>query len=91
MLHVAVFYFSNVRGKVSTLLLHVISPRPATSPFPKRYVRQVNHDFYSEHRVLHPNGSGKTTLFYMIVGIISPDKGNIFYRCLSMTIALSIA
>ncbi len=28
--------------------------------------------------LLGPNGSGKTTLFYMIVGIISPDKGNIF-------------
>ncbi|MEN2998711.1 MAG: LPS export ABC transporter ATP-binding protein [Brevinematia bacterium] len=28
---------------------------------------------------LGPNGSGKTTTFYMIVGIVSPDGGNIFF------------
>ncbi|MFN4245422.1 MAG: LPS export ABC transporter ATP-binding protein [Brevinematia bacterium] len=28
---------------------------------------------------LGPNGSGKTTTFYMIVGIVSPDSGNIFF------------
>jgi len=29
--------------------------------------------------LLGPNGAGKTTCFYMIVGIISPDKGRIFF------------
>jgi lipopolysaccharide export system ATP-binding protein len=29
--------------------------------------------------LLGPNGAGKTTTFYMIVGIISPDEGNIFF------------
>ncbi len=29
--------------------------------------------------LLGPNGAGKTTSFYMIVGIISPDKGKILF------------
>ncbi|HQK79747.1 MAG TPA: ATP-binding cassette domain-containing protein, partial [Syntrophales bacterium] len=28
--------------------------------------------------LLGPNGAGKTTTFYMIVGLIRPDGGNIF-------------
>ncbi len=28
--------------------------------------------------LLGPNGSGKTTLFYIIVGIVAPDKGSIY-------------
>lgn len=28
--------------------------------------------------LLGPNGAGKTTTFYMTVGLIKPDKGNIF-------------
>src|SRR5664280_1420390 len=27
--------------------------------------------------LLGPNGAGKTTTFYMIVGLVSPDSGNI--------------
>lgn len=29
--------------------------------------------------LLGPNGAGKTTTFYMIVGVIFPDRGNILY------------
>jgi len=29
--------------------------------------------------LLGPNGAGKTTTFYMIVGLITPDKGKIFF------------
>lgn len=29
--------------------------------------------------LLGPNGAGKTTTFYMVVGLISPDEGKIFY------------
>ncbi len=29
--------------------------------------------------LLGPNGAGKTTTFYMITGVISPDKGRIFF------------
>jgi lipopolysaccharide export system ATP-binding protein len=28
--------------------------------------------------LLGPNGAGKTTSFYMIVGLVKPDKGNVF-------------
>ncbi len=28
--------------------------------------------------LLGPNGAGKTTTFYMIVGLVRPDKGNVF-------------
>src|SRR5437763_1904007 len=30
--------------------------------------------------LLGPNGAGKTTSFYMIVGLISPDSGNVLLR-----------
>ena len=29
--------------------------------------------------LLGPNGAGKTTSFYMIVGLIKPNAGNIFW------------
>ena len=34
--------------------------------------------------IIGPNGAGKTTSFYMIVGIIKPEDGNI-YLCLLYT------
>ena len=30
--------------------------------------------------LLGPNGAGKTTSFYMVVGVIKPDSGQIFFR-----------
>ncbi len=30
--------------------------------------------------LLGPNGAGKTTSFYMLVGVIKPDAGNIYFR-----------
>ncbi|MBI4358829.1 MAG: LPS export ABC transporter ATP-binding protein [Candidatus Omnitrophica bacterium] len=30
--------------------------------------------------LLGPNGAGKTTTFYMVVGVIKPDRGTIFFR-----------
>lgn len=35
--------------------------------------------------LLGPNGAGKTTTFYMIVGLISPDKGKIFFSGCDVT------
>lgn len=35
--------------------------------------------------LLGPNGAGKTTTFYMVVGIISPDKGKIFFDNVDIT------
>jgi lipopolysaccharide export system ATP-binding protein len=30
--------------------------------------------------LLGPNGAGKTTTFYMLVGLVSPDKGRVFLK-----------
>ena len=30
--------------------------------------------------LLGPNGAGKTTSFYMIVGLIKPNEGHVFFR-----------
>lgn len=35
--------------------------------------------------LLGPNGAGKTTTFYMIVGVITPDNGKIYYDGESIT------
>ncbi|OGL45553.1 MAG: LPS export ABC transporter ATP-binding protein [Candidatus Schekmanbacteria bacterium RBG_13_48_7] len=45
-------------------------------------VRQMNVEVYCGEVVglLGPNGAGKTTTFYMIVGLLKPDKGKIFFN-----------
>lgn len=35
--------------------------------------------------LLGPNGAGKTTAFYMTIGLISPDKGDIFFQSENVT------
>ena len=35
--------------------------------------------------LLGPNGAGKTTSFYMIVGLIKPDIGNVFFNQTNIT------
>src|SRR6056297_2555466 len=46
----------------------------------RRVVNEVNLDVNKGEIVglLRPNGAGKTTTFYMIVGLIKPDNGQIF-------------
>jgi lipopolysaccharide export system ATP-binding protein len=46
----------------------------------KTVVKRVSIDVEQGEIVglLGPNGAGKTTTFYMIVGLIAPDSGNIF-------------
>ncbi len=46
----------------------------------KRVVDAVDLDIHSGRAVglLGPNGAGKTTTFYMTVGIIRPDRGEVF-------------
>ena len=39
-------------------------------------------DFYA---LLGPNGAGKTTSFYMITGMINPNKGHVFLDNLDIT------
>ncbi len=38
--------------------------------------------------LLGPNGAGKTTSFYMIVGLIKPNGGNIFLDKMEITTLL---
>ena len=35
--------------------------------------------------LLGPNGAGKTTTFYMVVGLIKPDEGNVFLNDQNIT------
>ena len=35
--------------------------------------------------LLGPNGAGKTTTFYMVVGLIKPDVGDVFLNDLNIT------
>ena len=35
--------------------------------------------------LLGPNGAGKTTTFYMVVGLITPDNGNIIFNDKNIT------
>jgi lipopolysaccharide export system ATP-binding protein len=35
--------------------------------------------------LLGPNGAGKTTSFYMVVGLIKPDKGDVFLNDMNIT------
>ncbi|MBI5191120.1 MAG: LPS export ABC transporter ATP-binding protein [Nitrospirae bacterium] len=45
----------------------------------RQVVKKVGLDIKSGEVVglLGPNGAGKTTIFYMIVGLVSPDKGTV--------------
>jgi len=47
----------------------------------RRVVNEVNLEVEKEEVVglLGPNGAGKTTTFYMIVGVIRPNAGKIFF------------
>jgi lipopolysaccharide export system ATP-binding protein len=46
----------------------------------KQVVRDVSFEVNSGQVVglLGPNGAGKTTSFYMVVGLVSPDRGEVF-------------
>ncbi len=52
----------------------------------KKALNGINADFHNSEIVglLGPNGSGKSTLFYIIAGLINPDKGDIFLDNLSI-------
>src|SRR6185369_12009683 len=53
----------------------------------KPVVRQLSFDVKKEEVVglLGPNGAGKTTAFYMTMGLISPDSGEVFFEGQNIT------
>lgn len=60
---------------------HSLEIRGLSKTYGKRYVvKDVNLSVKTGEIVglLGPNGAGKTTTFYMVVGMIRPEKGNIF-------------
>ncbi len=59
---------------------HTLEIRNLSKAYGKRYVvKDVNVSLKTGEiaGLLGPNGAGKTTTFYMVVGMISPEKGNI--------------
>jgi lipopolysaccharide export system ATP-binding protein len=48
----------------------------------RRVVNEISLDVSQKEVVglLGPNGAGKTTTFYMIVGVIQPEEGNVFFN-----------
>ena len=53
----------------------------------KRVVNEVNIHVMPGEIVglLGPNGAGKTTSFYMIVGLVKPDEGQVFFQGKNVT------
>jgi lipopolysaccharide export system ATP-binding protein len=68
--------------------VHTISVSNLVKIFKKRkVVKDVSFDFHEGEVVglLGPNGAGKTTTFYMIVGFITADSGNIMFNDVDIT------
>lgn len=63
-----------------------------TKELVKRYGKRtvVNHVSFEVNQgeivgLLGPNGAGKTTSFYMVVGLVKPDEGEVFLDDLNIT------
>jgi lipopolysaccharide export system ATP-binding protein len=54
----------------------------------RRVVNEVSVDVNQKEVVglLGPNGAGKTTTFYMIVGVIQPEEGDVFFNDTRITL-----
>jgi lipopolysaccharide export system ATP-binding protein len=61
--------------------MHLLEAKGLSKYYGKRHVVRGLSLFLSTGEIvglLGPNGAGKTTTFYMMVGLIKPDSGNIF-------------
>lgn len=61
--------------------MHLLEAKGLSKHYGKRHVvKGLNLSVHTGEIVglLGPNGAGKTTTFYMMVGLIKPDGGNIF-------------
>jgi lipopolysaccharide export system ATP-binding protein len=63
-----------------------------TADLVKQYGKRtvVNHVSFDVHQgeivgLLGPNGAGKTTSFYMVVGLVKPDSGEVFLNDVNIT------
>lgn len=71
---------------------HILKEKIHTAHLIKRYGgRTVVNDSSIEVSqgeivgLLGPNGAGKTTSFYMVVGLVKPDEGNVFLNDVNIT------
>ncbi|MDI6889730.1 MAG: LPS export ABC transporter ATP-binding protein [Thermodesulfovibrionales bacterium] len=61
--------------------MHLLEAKGLLKTYGRRYVVKDLNLYLSTGEIiglLGPNGAGKTTTFYMMVGLIKPDKGKIF-------------
>jgi lipopolysaccharide export system ATP-binding protein len=61
--------------------MHILEAKGLSKYYGKRHVVKGLSLYVSTGEIvglLGPNGAGKTTTFYMMVGLIKPDGGNIF-------------
>jgi lipopolysaccharide export system ATP-binding protein len=61
--------------------MHILEAKGLSKAYGKRQVLRNLNLYLSTGEIvglLGPNGAGKTTTFYMIVGLIRPENGNIF-------------
>lgn len=67
----------------STLKINKISKQFGS----RKVVQKASFEIVSGQVVglLGPNGAGKTTSFYMVVGLVKPDEGEIFLNNLNIT------
>lgn len=76
----------------SILYFYRVISKIRTTELVKKYqnrtvVKQVSVEVQQGEIVglLGPNGAGKTTTFYMVVGLIKPDEGNVFLDEIDIT------
>jgi lipopolysaccharide export system ATP-binding protein len=61
--------------------MHILEAKGLSKTYGKRQVVRSLSLYFSTGEIvglLGPNGAGKTTTFYMMVGLIKPESGNIF-------------
>jgi lipopolysaccharide export system ATP-binding protein len=69
-------------GAAPTIAAGTLSARGLVKVYKKRRVVNEVDIFLSQGEIvglLGPNGAGKTTTFYMVVGLIKPDRGRVFF------------
>jgi len=73
--------------KITTLSLTIHTNQLVKSYKGRTVVKQVSVEVKQGEIVglLGPNGAGKTTTFYMVVGLIKPDEGEVYLNDINIT------
>ncbi len=68
--------------------MHILNAKELSKFYGKREVVKGLNLYLSSGEIvglLGPNGAGKTTTFYMMVGLVKPDGGSIFFDNIDIT------